>query len=177
MVSLYFEGEVTKFADLPATITCPMAAADASAERRTRHPTIDLAAIAANYCMLAAKAAPAESAGVVKADAHGPGVAKVAPALWRADAARYLSPRLMRGGARSLLPDAIIYIGRLHGADPADFVLPPRPLLVSRGEATAGWRPPVTGPTPAPACISIPAWRASACPWMNSTPSSPKAAS
>ena len=51
-----------------------MAAADASAERAALAIlTIDLAAIAANYRMLTAKAAPAECAGVVKADAYGLG--------------------------------------------------------------------------------------------------------
>lgn len=43
--------------------------------------TIDLAAIIANWRMLAARAAPAECAAVVKADAYGLGMAQVAPAL------------------------------------------------------------------------------------------------
>ncbi len=43
--------------------------------------TIDLAAIVANWRLLAARAAPAECAAVVKADAYGLGVAQVAPAL------------------------------------------------------------------------------------------------
>ena len=43
--------------------------------------TIDLAAIIANWRLLAARAAPAECAAVVKADAYGLGMAQVAPAL------------------------------------------------------------------------------------------------
>jgi alanine racemase len=119
-----------------------MAAADASAERAALAIlTIDLAAIVANYRLLAAKVAPAECAGVVKADAYGLGVAKVAPALWRAGCRTFFVATLDEGVAlRSLLPDAIIYVlAGLHGADPADFVAAGlRPLLVSRGEVD-GW--------------------------------------
>lgn len=43
--------------------------------------TIDLAAIVANWRLLAARVAPAECAAVVKADAYGLGMAQVAPAL------------------------------------------------------------------------------------------------
>lgn len=43
--------------------------------------TIDLAAIVANWRLLAGRAAPAECAAVVKADAYGLGMAQVAPAL------------------------------------------------------------------------------------------------
>lgn len=44
---------------------------------------IDLDAIAANWCLLAARVAPATCAGVVKADAYGLGAAPVARALAR----------------------------------------------------------------------------------------------
>ncbi len=43
--------------------------------------TIDLAALRANYARLAARAAPAECAAVVKADAYGLGIARVVPVL------------------------------------------------------------------------------------------------
>ena len=56
--------------------------------------TIDLTAIVANWRLLAARAAPAECAAVVKADAYGLGMAQVAPALagqpLRGDPARLL---------------------------------------------------------------------------------------
>ena len=119
-----------------------MAAADASAERAALAIlTIDLAAIVANYRLLAAKVAPAECAGVVKADAYGLGVAKVAPALWQAGCRTFFVATLDEGVAlRSLLPDAVIYVlAGLYGAEPADFVAAGlRPLLVSRGEVD-GW--------------------------------------
>ncbi|WP_412058272.1 alanine racemase [Bartonella sp. DGB2] len=46
--------------------------------------TIDLDALCANYRLLAQKAAPAVCSAVVKANAYGLGVAKVAPALYQA---------------------------------------------------------------------------------------------
>ena len=84
-----------------------MAAADASAEHAALAIlTIDLAAIAANYRMLAAKAAPAECAGVVKADAYGLGVAEVAPALWQAGCRTFFVATLAEGVAlRGLLAE------------------------------------------------------------------------
>src|SRR5215813_13570152 len=113
-----------------------MAAADASAERAALAIlTIDLAAIAENYRMLAAKVAPAECAGVVKADAYGLGAAKVAPALQRAGCRAFFVATLAEGRAlRGLLPDGTIYVlNGLHGADPADFIAARlRPVLVSR---------------------------------------------
>jgi alanine racemase len=115
-----------------------MAAADASAERAALAVlTIDLAAIAANYRLLAAKAAPAECAGVVKADAYGLGVAKVAPALWQAGCRTFFVAMLAEGLLlRGVLPDAGIYVlAGLHGADPAEFIAADlRPILVSRRE-------------------------------------------
>jgi len=115
-----------------------MAAADASAERAALAIlTIDLAAIVANYGLLAAKAAPAECAGVVKADAYGLGVAKVAPALRRAGCRTFFVAILAEGLAlRALLPDVVIYVlDGLHGADAAEFIAAGlRPVLVSRGE-------------------------------------------
>jgi alanine racemase len=115
-----------------------MAAADASAERAALAVlTIDLAAIAANYRFLANKVAPAECAGVVKADAYGLGVAKVAPALYGAGCRTFFVAMLAEGLAlRTLLPDATIYVlDGLHGADPADFIAAElRPVLVSRDE-------------------------------------------
>jgi alanine racemase len=115
-----------------------MAAADASAERAALAIlAIDLAAIAANYRLLAVKAAPAECAGVVKADAYGLGVAEVAPALWQAGCRTFFVATLAEGVAlRGLLADAVIYVlAGLHGAEAADFMAAGlRPLLVSRGE-------------------------------------------
>jgi alanine racemase len=115
-----------------------MAPADASAERAALAIlTIDLAAIAANYRFLAEKVAPAECAGVVKADAYGLGLAEVAPALSEAGCRTFFVAMLSEGVAlRALLPDTMIYVlDGLHGADPADFIAANlRPVLVSRSE-------------------------------------------
>src|SRR5215813_296246 len=115
-----------------------MAAADASAERAALALlTIDLAAIAENYRMLAAKVAPAECAGVVKADAYGLGAAQVAPALQRAGCRTFFVATLAEGLAlRALLPDATVYaLNGLHGVDPPAFIgAGLRPVLVSLQE-------------------------------------------
>lgn len=112
-------------------------ASDAAERAALAILTIDLAAIVANYRMLAAKVVPAECAGVVKADAYGLGVAKVAPALHEAGCRTFFVAMLAEGLAlRGPLPDAIIYVlDGLHGADPAEFIAAGlRPVLASRGE-------------------------------------------
>src|SRR5262249_19401189 len=96
--------------------------------------TIDLPAIAANYRLLAQKVAPAECAGVVKADAYGLGAAEVAPALWNAGCRTFFVALVDEGRAlRRMLPDAIIYtLDGLQGADPRLFVdASLRPVLAS----------------------------------------------
>src|SRR5262249_38396028 len=114
-----------------------MAAVNASADRAALAIlSIDLAAVVANYRLLAAQVAPAECAGVVKADAYGLGVAKVAPTLWQAGCRTFFVAMLPEGLAlRALLPQATIYVlDGLHGADPADFnAASLRPVLVSLG--------------------------------------------
>lgn len=79
--------------------------------------TIDLDAVAANYRRLRDRAAPAECAAVVKADAYGLGAAAVAPALARAGARTFFVAHPDEGLAlRALLPDATI--GVLNGLMP-----------------------------------------------------------
>jgi alanine racemase len=66
--------------------------------------TIDVAAIVANWRMLAELAAPAECAAVVKADAYGLGAARVAPALLAAGCRTFFVAHLGEGIAlRGLL--------------------------------------------------------------------------
>ncbi|MFT6772603.1 MAG: alanine racemase [Paracoccaceae bacterium] len=82
--------------------------------------TIDLGAIVANWRALSAIAAPAEAAAVVKANAYGLGVDRVAPAL-AAAGARTFFVALPREGAqlRGILgPGAVIYV--FNGFMPAD---------------------------------------------------------
>jgi alanine racemase len=73
--------------------------------------TIDLAAIVANYRQLVARAAPAEVAPSVKADAYGLGMAEIAPALAAAGAKTFFVATLAEGNAlRALLPAAEVYV-------------------------------------------------------------------
>ncbi len=73
--------------------------------------TIDLDALKANYRALASVCAPAVTAGVVKADAYGLGIARVAPALARAGCTRFFVALPEEGKAvRDALPDAAIYV-------------------------------------------------------------------
>jgi len=73
--------------------------------------TIDLEALAANYRLLARRAAPARVAGVVKADAYGLGIRRVAPVLWR-EGCRTFFVALPEEGAllRQVLPNAEIFV-------------------------------------------------------------------
>ncbi|WP_119459602.1 alanine racemase [Rhodospirillaceae bacterium SYSU D60014] len=85
--------------------------------------TVDLAAIAANYRLLAAKLGPIECAAVVKADAYGLGAAIVAPVLHRAGCRRFFVATLDEGIAlRQVLGDVDIYVfSGLSVGTPADF--------------------------------------------------------
>jgi alanine racemase len=105
--------------------------------------TIDLAAIAENYRLLAGKVAPTECAGVVKADAYGLGVAQVAPALWQSGCRTFFVAAFAEGVAlRDLLPDATIYVlNGSHGVDAKEFAVAQlRPVLVNRHEIDAWLR-------------------------------------
>jgi alanine racemase len=99
--------------------------------------TIDLGALAANYCKLRDLAAPAECAAVVKADAYGLGVAQAAPALWRAGCRTFFVATLSEAEhLRTLLPDAVIYVfnGLLPGTADRFHTLALRPVLNSADE-------------------------------------------
>ena len=74
--------------------------------------TIDLAALAANWQALAARAPGARPGAVVKADAYGLGAAQVAPALYAVGARDFFVAQAAEGRAiRPLLPgDARIFV-------------------------------------------------------------------
>lgn len=87
--------------------------------------TVDLDAVAANYRLLAARAAGAVVSGVLKADAYGLGMDRVAPALVRAGCRVFFTAHLDEGvRLRGIVPaDCTIHV--LHGPPPgtaADFV-------------------------------------------------------
>ncbi len=73
--------------------------------------TIDLDAVAANYRALCELAASAECAAVVKADAYGLGMARIAPVLWRAGCRTFFVATLDEAESlRALLPEATVYV-------------------------------------------------------------------
>ena len=72
---------------------------------------IDLDAVAGNWLKLCDLAAPAAVAGVVKADAYGLGMDRVAPALRRAGCSLFFVAGLEEGASlRALLPDVEIAV-------------------------------------------------------------------
>lgn len=87
--------------------------------------TVDLDAVCANWRLLRARAGAATCAGVMKADAYGLGMDRVAPALARAGCRVFFTAHLEEGmRLRALVPaDSVIYV--LHGGMPgtsADFI-------------------------------------------------------
>jgi len=80
--------------------------------------SIDLDAIRANYRLLCERAGRAACAGVMKADAYGLGMARVAPALAREGCRVFFTAHVDEGmRLRALVPaDSTIYV--LHGAMP-----------------------------------------------------------
>lgn len=103
---------------------------------------IDLAALKANYRALAERAAPAECAGVVKADAYGVGLDNAVPALWEAGCRTFFVAHLSEAEVtRAFAPEAVIYV--LNGLPPglsAEFrAIEARPVLGSLAELSE-WR-------------------------------------
>ncbi len=68
-----------------------------SSERYGGRLTINLDAVAANYRLLKARAAPAECSVAVKADAYGLGMDRVAPTLWAAGCRTFFVATLDEG--------------------------------------------------------------------------------
>ncbi len=88
--------------------------------------TIDLGALVQNWKLLAARAAPAECAAVVKADAYGLGLEPVMRALLAAGCRTFFVATAGEGAqARAISRDAILYV--FNGAPPGS-----SPLLVSQ---------------------------------------------
>ncbi|MEM8689188.1 MAG: alanine racemase [Pseudomonadota bacterium] len=105
---------------------------------------IDLAALADNYRMFAAAAAPSDCAGAIKGDAYGLGLAPVAKCLWAAGCRIYFVALTQEGlDLRALLPDAVIYVlnGLFPGAAETVSAAGLRPVLSSLEEVDewAAW--------------------------------------
>jgi alanine racemase len=103
--------------------------------------TIDLAAIAANWKALANRVVPADCAAVVKADAYGCGIDKVAAALARAGCATFFvahlaEARRVRVAVAAVVPDAAIYVlnGLPPGTAPLFAEINARPVIGSLAE-------------------------------------------
>ena len=105
--------------------------------------TIDLAALRANYGLIAAHAAPARAAAVVKADAYGLGAAQVAPVLAEAGCRDFFVAVITEAFELApLLPaEARIYVlnGLLPGAEAACAAAGVIPVLNSLGQV-GRWR-------------------------------------
>jgi alanine racemase len=81
--------------------------------------TVDLHAIAANWRLVRDRLRGAECGAVIKADAYGLGLAKVAETLWRAGCRTYFVALAEEGASlRALLPQADIFV--LHGFAPGE---------------------------------------------------------
>jgi len=73
--------------------------------------TIDLDALEANYRFCRARLHPTVCAAVLKADAYGLGVRKVAPVLYKAGCRQFFTATHREGASlRALLPDAEIFV-------------------------------------------------------------------
>jgi alanine racemase len=93
----------------------PLAAADAA--EAGGFLTIDLAAIEANWKMLASTTVPVECAAVVKGDGYGCGLAPVTRVLSRAGCRTFFVADVAEGRrVRTIAPDATIYV--LNGVMP-----------------------------------------------------------
>lgn len=105
--------------------------------------TIDLAALQANYRLLAARTAPTRPAAVVKANAYGLGAERIAPALFEAGCRDFFVALL--GEALSLQPrlpaNAKLYVlnGLPPGAEAACAAAGVIPVLNSLGQVER-WR-------------------------------------
>jgi alanine racemase len=101
---------------------------------------IDLAALARNYLTLAQAAAPGACAAVVKADAYGLGVARIAQRLQEAGCKHFFVATPEEGiELRRLLPQAEIFVlNGFQGATREEFVAAQlQPVLNSRAELRA----------------------------------------
>jgi alanine racemase len=104
--------------------------------------TIDLAALAANWRDLAQRAAPADCAAVVKADAYGCGLEPVVEALFAAGCDTFFVAHLAEARrVRSVSAGAIVYVlnGLMPGTTSAFSSDDLRPILGSLSEV-AEWR-------------------------------------
>ncbi len=138
--------------------TAPMTSPEhASPEHAGAILEIDLGALSANYLLLRDRAAPAECAPVVKANAYGTGLSEAAGALYGAGCRRFCVAHIAEGIAlRAAHADVEIIV--LHGLMPASAAEVARhgliPALNDLGQI-AQWSALAIETGPLPACIQI----------------------
>src|SRR5262245_31466230 len=101
--------------------------------------TIHCAALAANWRALASRAAPADCAAVVKADAYGCGIEPVASVLLAAGCSTFFVAHLAEARrVRAVAPDAAIYVlnGIVPGTAQLFAEINARPVIGNLGELT-----------------------------------------
>ncbi len=99
--------------------------------------TVDCSAIVANWRTLASRAAPADCAAVVKADAYGCGLEPVATALAAAGCETFFVAHLAEARRlRAVLPNAVIYVlnGIVPGTAHLFAEIDARPVIGNLGE-------------------------------------------
>jgi len=123
--------------------------------------TIDLAALAENWRTLARRAASAQCAAVVKADAYGVGIEAAAPALYAAGCRQFFVAQLSEGArVRAALGPAQtvrIYVlnGLQAGADPrADYLAHGLAPVIGDAGELARWAA-VAASEPAPCAVHL----------------------
>lgn len=116
--------------------------------------TIDVAALVANYRLLAGRAAPAETAAVVKANAYGTGIEAVVPPLLNAGCRTFFTAHFSEAArVRALAPEATVYaLNGLAVGSAAKFAnLQIRPVIGSLDEF-AEWQ---ASGAPLPAALHV----------------------
>ncbi len=116
--------------------------------------TLDIAALVANWCVLAARAGRAECGAVVKADAYGQGLEAVARALLEAGCRTFFVAHLFEGRRlRAVALEANIYVlnGLLPGTAALYAAARLRPVLGSLAEI-GEWR---TAASPGPCALQV----------------------
>jgi alanine racemase len=107
--------------------------------------TVDLAALADNWRLLAKRVAPAECAAAIKANAYGVGLEPAAGALQAAGCKTFFVAQIEEGvQARRALgagPRIFVLNGLQAGAEPADYVTHGLSPVLGSAEELARWAP------------------------------------
>jgi len=120
--------------------------------------TIDLDALTENFRWYGEQARPATCAAVVKADAYGLGVARIAQTLHRAGCSQFFAATHREGmQLRALLPDAAVYVFEGVTTETADLFVEHNlvPVLIAEDQGAAWAQRARQAGRPLPAIIDI----------------------